>query len=77
MDSWVLFIQDVADIDPAGVPSDRAVMADEADLEGGSTRRRVATGGRGGDPRSEAGDGGQASVLIHRCRDNTEGNKKV
>ena len=37
--------KDVADIDPAGVPADPAMLADEVDLEGGRVRERRQAGG--------------------------------
>lgn len=39
--------KDVADIDPVGVPSNPAVMADESDLEVGRVLERRQAGGEG------------------------------
>lgn len=39
--------QDVADIDPVGVPADPAVLADESDLDVGRVLQRRQAGGEG------------------------------
>ena len=39
--------KDVADLDPVGDPLDPAVLADEADLEGGRVRERCQAGEEG------------------------------